>query len=123
MKRFPLLAITILSLSSCRKSDNTTASSAITTKPSIVSVTAFKAYSGSNQSVGFTVDLIADSTKVDDVRLYLYPAKFRWEVSRPSTGTYSMYDNIGDYEAGAKYNFIFHMHDGTTIETTPFSLP
>jgi hypothetical protein len=92
-------------------------------EPSIVSVKPYAVYSGSNESAAFDVDLISDSTVVEKVDLFLVPDLRRWTVTSPSTGRYTMYDHIGDYDRGSHYYFVFTKKNGTTVKTDTFMIP
>lgn len=96
-----------------------------TTGPSITSVKFFPVYSGANASVEFDVTLISDSSIVSKVDLYLSPNSQRWEVLKPVSGTYKMFDHVGDYPTyadGYFYYFSFTEKDGTVINTKPFQV-
>lgn len=121
MKKITLFLIIFSFLGSACKKD--AAKSLSESGPTIKAVSAFKAYAGSQQDVGFNVDIIADSSMVDYVELYRVPADYRWRVDHPYTGHFIMYDRIGDYQPGAKYYFVFGMHDGTLINSDPYTLP
>jgi len=118
-----LLFLLAVAIFSCSKSTEKIASNS--PDPSIEKVSFYRAYAGSNVSVGFAVDLISDSVSVDKVSLYMLPGYLRWEVQNPKTGRYIMYDHVGDYPTYTQnvfYYFEFHKRDGKTVKTTPFQV-
>lgn len=124
MKHLSTILLSVVMLTACSKSADKSASRATASiAPSITSAIASVIYEAGDEKVSFAVNLVADSTTVDDVTLYLYPSKMRWQVLKPSTGMYTMYDHIGQYRSGTQYNFTFHMHDGTTVDIKPFAIP
>jgi hypothetical protein len=113
-------------LAACKKPINERVPTNTTTAgPSVTAVKFFPVYSGANASVEFDVDLVSDSATVSKVDLYLSPNSLRWEVLKPVTGAYKMYDHVGDYPTytdGYFYFFTFVKKDGTVINTKPFQV-
>lgn len=121
MKRF--LFIALVAIASCTKQDVATlAPQNRTIEPSIDSVKWRAVYAGSNASTEFTVHLTADSNLVESVKLFIVPTALRWEVKKPQTGKYIMYDHIGDGPEGNYYYFVFYNKDGTTKTLSSFQV-
>lgn len=124
------VAVVMTMATSCTKETLSTVNSEPTIEPAIepkiTSVAFYRVQAGSNISVGFTVNLMADSTIISKVALMrVGSTQIRWEVKKPITGRYIMYDHLGDYPTyseHAMYFFSFIKKDGKTIDTTPFQV-
>ncbi len=118
-----LLILSIVFFSCSKKSDTITQSEPA--DPYIKSCTFSPIFEAGENHPMFNVSLFSDSSKVDKVVLFISPSTLRWQVLKPSTGNYIMYDHVGKYPtyaASIYYYFVFYKKDGTVISTTPFQV-
>lgn len=126
MRKYFTIIVILISFAACKKeSVNSLAPIDPTVEPSIVSVTFHSVYEAGAPHPVFNVDLIADSNVIDKVILYMAPTELRWEVNKPTTGKYTMYDHIGEYPTYSQsryYFFSFVKKDGTVLNMQPFQV-
>ena len=94
------------------------------TEPSITNYTFKSVHDGGGERPQFTVKVVSDSNVV--AKLELIRGSFAaWEVIKPVTKTYIMYDHIIDYPTYVQqifYHFSFLKKDGTRVNLPPFQV-
>jgi hypothetical protein len=120
------LTILVIVLVSCSKEQPYRAA-LIAEDPKVVRYNFFKVSAGSNESVGFDVVLsIPDTNAVTEIKLLRIPYSLRWEVLKPKSGLYRMYDHlISDYPNYGQdvwYFFEFKMKNGTSVFVDKFQV-
>ena len=123
MKSYILIAAILFA--SCRKETAPPQTLRATVDPSVTSVSFVPLYYAGDFHPKFTVSLVADSNNVDKVILYMVPLIMRWEIIKPTTGTYIMYDHISTfptYSTSRFYYLSFIKKDGSVINEKPFQV-
>ena len=121
-KIFPFLMVILLTAGCSKDAEAPNSVTTTTVDPAITSVTWKAVYAGANASTQFTVGVRSDSNLVESVTLFIANGAERWKVKKPHTGTYIMYDHIGDEPNGSYYFFVFIKKDGKKIALEPFKV-
>lgn len=125
MKKYLLILLSAIALSSCEASDNDDAK-LITAKPSIATAIFYCAFAGSNSSQALNLDIvIPEGVSISKLSWYTKSGEEVNFIDNPKTGKYTLLyhmNNCHNISPGLYY-FVFTKTDGTKVITEAYPKP